>query len=56
MKYLIERLAEASTWRGITMVATAFGITVAPELLPAIVSAGTGVAGLIGILFKDKLK
>ena len=55
MKYILDRLKEPSSWRGLVMVATAFGVSVSPELLPSIIAAGTGLAGIIGFAFKDKL-
>ena len=55
MKYIVDRLKEPSSWRGLVMIATAFGVAVNPDLLAAIVSAGTGIAGVIGFAFKDEL-
>lgn len=52
--YILDRAKEASTWRGLTLLATAAGLNVAPELSNAIISAGISVAGLIGVLFADK--
>lgn len=49
--YIIARLKEPSTYRGLSLVATALGIYISPELVAAITSAGVAVAGLIGILF-----
>ena len=46
MNYILDRLKEPSTWRGIALLLGAFGVHVAPELLPAIggaVAAGIGV-------------
>ena len=54
MKYFIERLDEASTWRGIIMLATAFGVQLEPEQTEAIVSFGLAVVGLLGVFSKDK--
>ena len=54
MKYIIDRLKEPSSWRGLVMIATAFGVSVNPELLSSIIAAGTGLAGIIGVVFKDK--
>lgn len=54
MKYILDRLKEPSSWRGLVMIATAFGVSVNPELLPSIIAAGTGLAGVIGFVFKDK--
>ena len=55
MKYILDRLKEPSSWRGLVMIATAFGVSVNPELLPSIIAAGTGLAGIIGFVFKDKV-
>ena len=54
IQYLIERAQEASTWRGITLLATAAGANLAPELTNAIVTFGIGLAGLLGVVTKDK--
>lgn len=56
MKYILDRLKEPSSWRGLVMICTAFGVALNPELVAAIVSAGTGVSGIIGFVFKDKLQ
>jgi len=52
--YLLERMREPSTWRGLTLLLTALGIPLAPGLSDAIVAAGLGVAGLIGALAPDR--
>lgn len=54
MKYILDRLKEPSSWRGLVMLATAFGVTLNPDLMDSIVAAGTGLAGIIGFAFKDK--
>ena len=54
IKWAADRLKAASTWRGLTMLLTALGISVKPDLMEQIIVAGTGVAGLIGIVTKDK--
>lgn len=50
--WTIEQLKQPSTWRGIVMLATSAGVAFQPALIDQIVVAGTGVAGLIGVLFK----
>ena len=55
MKYILERLKEPSSWRGLVMIATAFGVTLNPDLVSAIIAVGTGLAGVIGFVFKDKV-
>ena len=56
MTYLLARLKEASTWRGIALLLTAFGVQVAPEVQDAIISVGIAVAGAVGVLFPDSTK
>jgi len=56
MAYLLARLKEASTWRGIALLLTAFGVQVAPEVQEAIISVGIAVAGAVGVLFPDSTK
>ena len=52
--YMIERMKEPSTWRGIIMLLTAIGVPVAPAMADAIISVGLAVAGLIGVATPDK--
>ena len=52
--YLLERLGEASTWRGLTALLTAIGVTLSPDQTNAIVGAGLAVMGLLGVFTKDK--
>lgn len=54
IKWAADRLKEASTWRGLTLLLTSIGITVRPELMEQIIVAGTGLAGIIGLVTKDK--
>jgi len=51
-KWAVDQLKQASTWRGIVMLITSAGLAVNPDLMEPIIVAGTGVAGLIGVLFK----
>lgn len=51
--YFLARAKEASTWRGLTLFLTAVGVPMAPALAEAIVAAGLGIAGLIGVLLPD---
>jgi uncharacterized transporter YbjL len=50
--YILERAKEPSTWRGFILFLTAIGVPIAPELQTAIVSAGLGLAGLVGVVTK----
>jgi hypothetical protein len=52
VKWVIDQLRQPSTWRGIVMLATSAGLVIKPDLMEPIIVAGTGVAGLIGVLFK----
>jgi hypothetical protein len=58
-QYMIDRLCESSTWRGIVGMITAacagMGLTVSAELSAAIITAGMGVSSLLAILLTDKL-
>ena len=55
MKTIKERLSEPSTWRGIMMLLTAFGVTISPELQEYIISGGLALVGIIGMVTKDKV-
>lgn len=45
--WIISRLKEASTYRGITLLAGAFGVYVDPTLVQAI---GAGVLAMLGLI------
>ena len=51
--YVINRLKEPSTWRGLIMLLTAGGIVLSPGQVAMIVAAGTAAAGFVGTLFPD---
>ena len=53
MRYLFNRLKEASTWRGLVLVATALGVQLTPDQVSTVVAAGLAVSGLIGAFFPD---
>ena len=52
--YILARIKEVFTWRGIILVLTAVGVPVAPALADSIISAGLAIAGLIGAFAPDK--
>ncbi len=52
--YILDRLAENSTWRGIILVATAVGLKLEPDHQEAIVAAGLGIVGAINVFRKSK--
>lgn len=54
MKYILDRLSEPSTWRGILSLLTALGVKLRPDLAEAIISGGLSAMGLINILRKEK--
>ena len=54
MDYLIERLKEKSTWRGMVAIATALGVTVSPELTEAIIAIGLALIGVINVVRAEK--
>jgi len=56
MNYIVARLKEASTWRGLVMILTSLGVTINPELVAPIIAVGTGVAGIVGVFLPDKSK
>lgn len=53
-QYILNRLREPSTWRGIVLLTTAFGVPLHPELQEAIIATGLAITGLIGVATKDK--
>ncbi len=54
MNYMLARLAESSTWRGLVMLATALGVKLDPSQMNAIVALGMAVAGAIAVFVPDK--
>jgi len=53
-RYLLDRLQEPSTWRGFALLLAAAGVSMTPELENALVAAGLGLSGLIGVLTRDR--
>lgn len=53
-QYILDRAKEPSTWRGAILFLTAIGVPIAPQVAEAIVTAGLGLAGLLGILTPDR--
>lgn len=50
--YILDRLSENSTWRGLILVGTAVGLKLDPEHQEAIVAAGLGLVGAINVFRK----
>jgi len=56
LKWLKERLKEPSTYQGITVIASAIGFSVSPELWSAIVTTASGIIGVIQVMKKENKK
>ena len=52
--YVLARLKEPSTYRGIVLCLTAFGVFISPEQIEAITFIGLMLAGLLGATTPDK--
>jgi PII-like signaling protein len=55
MDWILDRLKEASTWRGVTVLLGAIGIGVSPDLVAQIGLIVTAIIGAIEILRKEKV-
>lgn len=53
--WLIARLKEPSTYRGLVWVLTACGVTLAPDVWEQITAVGMAISGLLGVALKDPL-
>jgi len=53
MNYLINRLKEPSTWRGLIAVLTSFGVALSPDQKEAVIATGLALMGVIGAFFPD---
>lgn len=51
--YILDRLSETSTWRGILALLTAAGIAISPEQANAITAFGLAAIGAVGAFFPD---
>lgn len=51
--YILARLAENSTWRGIALLLTSAGIVTDPERAASIAAAGLAVVGAINVFRKS---
>jgi hypothetical protein len=54
-RYLLARLREPSTWRGLILLCTALGWAIRPELAEAIVALGLALAGGVGVVAPDRV-
>lgn len=53
MNWIINRLKERSTWRGIVGLATAVGLGLEPDQVTAIVTLGVAAAAVVEVFFKE---
>lgn len=56
LNWLLRRLREPSTWRGIIWLATVAGLSLRPDQAEAIVAVGMALAGLFGVFLSDEPK
>ena len=54
LKFIINRLREPSTWAALPSIAVAIGLGVPPGTLEAVAQVGLGLAGLAGVLLREK--
>lgn len=48
--YVLARMKEPSTWRGVIYMLTAIGVPIAPAMADAIIAVGLALAGLVGVV------
>lgn len=53
-QYIIDRLQEPSTWRGIIALISALGVALKPEQAAQILTVGVALGGLINVFRKEK--
>lgn len=56
INYTLNRLREASTWRGLIVLATGLGISMNPDQVAAFTALGMSMAGAAGVLLPDAKK
>jgi hypothetical protein len=54
--FIVLRMQEMSTWRGVVLVLSATGSAIQPQYTEAIIAGGMLVAGLLGMIFPDAVK
>lgn len=54
MDFIMEKLREKSTWRGLVALAIALGVTVSPEQTEAIIAGGLALIGLVNVFRSEK--
>jgi hypothetical protein len=53
--YIVSQLSQASTWRGMVLIFTAYGAKLSPDRAEAIVVVGLFIAGAVAVLLPDEL-
>lgn len=53
MNWILDRLKEQSTWRGIILLATGLGVKLEPDMADAIIALGLAAVGVINIVRKS---
>ncbi len=53
MQYIVARLLEPSTWRGIISLLTLAGLKIAPEQADAVLTAGVSVYSAVNIFRRE---
>jgi tRNA U34 5-methylaminomethyl-2-thiouridine-forming methyltransferase MnmC len=54
MKYVVGRMKELSTYQGLLVFLTGFGVVMAPEMWESITMGGTAIFGALSTIFPDK--
>ncbi len=56
VQYVLNRLREPSTWRGVVYLLTAAGVAISPEQGQHIIAVGMAIAGAIAAFIPDRFK
>ena len=54
IEFVLNRLKEPSTWRGIILVLTVSGVALDPDQKEAIITAGVSIVALVGVFSPDR--
>ena len=54
LNWVVNRLREPSTWRGLVWLATAAGVSLSPDVWAYITTIGMAAAGLIGVITREE--
>lgn len=53
LDWVLARMAEPTTWRGLIYVLSACGVALSPQNASAILAGGMGLAGFLAVVTKD---